>query len=282
MDNLKATLPNDRLCWFVNLQNSEAGAWLRDIPRFDNALACDEFRTALRYRLYLPAYNVRVGSMCSCSARGQVDATGMHFATGCALYNLRKDTHDGVVLAADQMLKWLGFWTKREEKGIFQINNPDDNCVPDISINNPIECGYPKLLLDVSIVGPLVGAEKGQVKIPSNNEAVTPFRLGYVRFHGKKNKYEQRANQAGCGFLPIIFMSTGAMHPESKKFFAQVTKHAAAAKKIPSNVLYNFVIRNLSLALQKGISRAINHRINRMSVHSMPAPMRATALDHIT
>jgi len=54
-------------------------------------------------------------------------------------------------------------------------------------------------------------------------------------------------------------MSTGGVDEATRVWFQQVTRDQAPHLGIPLRVLYKFVLRQISVALQKGIARAINY-----------------------
>jgi hypothetical protein len=229
--------------------------------RFSNA----DYRTALRYRLMLPVYNLNAGGFCSCkrTQRAKIDRIGLHIGTGCGQERLRVDTHDSCVLCIDNMLKWMGHATVREEKGLFrEIDGLDNNNMkPDISINNPIETTHRKMLLDFSVTAPVKGGESGVPKAESREMALKRFHLGQQRHDEKMRTYAELARQVTCGFTPIVYMSTGAPSKAAKDFFDATARNATGYLKLEKKIIYNYVMRQISVTLQKGVARAINQRV---------------------
>ncbi len=156
--------------------------------------------------------------------------------------------------------------------------NDDDGDLkrPDISIFNPPEGGFPKVLLDVGIACPLEGSGTGKIVAPSNDNAQVKMWLGSKKFDDKNRTYLQRAQSVGCGFMPIVFMSTGALHVKSKKFLFKLAKHASGSGvvKLPVRTIYSFMLRSLSVALQKGVARSINQRVLMMNSQNLPMALR--------
>ena len=175
---------HDRLLMWRGTRNQESGLFLRDIGKFDT-IPNAWFRASLRYRYLLPAYGMRVGCRCNCKKMVAVDAYGMHFATGCEMEHLRTGTHDGVVVAFNKMLNYLGHYTKREERVCFHGSEKR----PDISIFDPVG-GTQKLLLDVSVARSLDGAGTGKIEKPIAGHANEPFRNGNARFKKKNDDYK--------------------------------------------------------------------------------------------
>jgi hypothetical protein len=256
-----------RLAWFVELQCQEAGLWLLDKPKFASTRFSNaEYRTALRYRLLLPVYNLRSGALCTCrkgAARPKIDRFGLHLGTGCPLDRHRIDTHDSCVLCIDGMLKWMGHSTVREERGLFREieGHHDNNMKPDISINNPISTSMRKMLLDFSVTAPIIGGESGVARPESRTKALDRFHLGNKRIEEKKRTYSDLASKIGCGFEPIVYMSTGAPSDSVKQFFDATAKQAKGYLKLDAKIIYTFVMRQISVTLQKGVARAINQRV---------------------
>lgn len=249
------------------VQNEEAGKWLEAVPKYANlTMTNDEFVTALRYRLALKMPRLSPGGYCMCGNHGAiVDVQGNHFATGCAKYGYRKQTHDGVAIEFNSILRYCGFWTVREERGIFRATDPNNGNTPDISILNPIDPTVQKEIFDISITAPLVGAESGKLQSPKTDaQAWEMGTQAEIRHKDKIRHYDMNViNANGLGFHPIIFESTGFVHKHTRDYLITLAKRASEEKKIPSAILYSYFIKRLSVRLQKGISDAINRRIYR-------------------
>jgi hypothetical protein len=56
----------------------------------------------------------------------------------------------------------------------------------------------------------------------------------------------------GFGFVPIIFESSGHIHDQSKKFLQVSVKKAMETRKINWNKAYAYLVKHLSVTLQKG------------------------------
>jgi hypothetical protein len=262
---MEEDLKNDkkRKKWFVDLQNIEAGLWLRDVPKKGHGFTNAEFRTALRHRLYLPVFGYLVGSRCTCKHRPGLDREGLHLVSGCNSEGKVTDTHNAVTWALETKLKWMGYVTKREERGTFLTGDENDHGRSDISIFNPPfgSQHHNKHLLDIRVSSVLEGVKSGFIKTPRDNDVNKKLFLAQAAYNAKMNKYSQRAHNSECGFTPIIFMSTGGVHEESKKKIFQLVKHASGnVISIPKHTLYMSTMRACSVALQKGVASAINIR----------------------
>ena len=150
---------------------------------------------------------------CHCASKPLLDLYGHHLATGCAKMNCRFVTHDSVAHTMNDILHYTGHRTKLEERRVFQEINPDDNRRPDITVYNPSNTVAARLLLDISITSPLTGYTGGNFPVGSAAKA---------RFNEKMNNYGAAAAQQGFSFLPIIFESTGFVHPEPSAIFVNL------------------------------------------------------------
>jgi hypothetical protein len=267
LQKLMTKMDNDkkRKKWFVDLQNIEAGLWLRDVPKKGHGFTNMEFRTALRHRLYLPVFGFVLGSRCTCKRRPGLDREGLHLVSGCNSENKMADTHNAVTWALETKLKWMGYVTKREERGTFLTGNENDHGRSDISIFNPPfgSQDHQKHLLDIRISSVLEGSKSGNIIVPKAADVNKKLFLAQKAYNQKITTYGDRAHNSRCGFTPIIFMSTGGVHEESRKKILKFVKHASGnVVGIPKRTLYMSTMRACSVALQKGVASAINTRTN--------------------
>ena len=79
-----------------------------------------------------------------------------------------------------------------------------------------------KLILDVSLTHPIpILCKKGL----SMAQAVQSYRAADIRYAANEKTYGAIANSNNLKFLPIIFETTGSMHPVTIKFFESVIQH---------------------------------------------------------
>jgi hypothetical protein len=91
--------------------------------------------------------------------------------------------------------------------------------------------------------------------------------LAKKAFDEKNRDYQKKSTKSKCGFTPIIFMSTGGVYSVSKKFIYDLAVHASGTViNLSARTIYFYVMRACSVALQKGVARAINKRI--LSINS--------------
>jgi len=128
MSLLEANLPENQLAWWLSKRSSTAGLWLRDIPKYYNCtLTNDEFRTYLRFFFHLDGYRFCSsvsGSLCGCKYGAIMDSTCVHFVSGCNKDNLRSDIDDSVLREYANMLRWMGFPIRVEDRNEFRSADP--------------------------------------------------------------------------------------------------------------------------------------------------------------
>ena len=246
-----------RLAWIDSLRNDHSigGRWLEVCPKTEQyKFTPDEFRTALRYRLYLnnPAYIE--GSHCSCKPRPYVDPRGHHLATGCGIGGTRQQTHDGVANVLKDMLNSAGLMTRREEVGCFREVDPDDNHRPDISVTN-MPGKVKKLILDVAVTCPVPLRSNFEL---SRNMALSKSHLANQAYNKKMHKYQALCEANNLEFLPLIFESTGGMHSKAAEhFFKVIDLIVGKDDKGYKICCHLFWAARLSCCLQKSIAKAI-------------------------
>mgnify|MGYP006203556693 FL=1 len=66
----------------------------------------------------------------------------------------------------------------------------------------------------------------------------------------------------------------------------KIAKYASEVKRIPEGTLYNYFIKCLSMALQKGVAHAISDRLHLLTAHTGavagPVFRSAEVMDHAT
>jgi predicted DNA-binding transcriptional regulator len=264
IQDIKRRMNKTRLKWFIDLQTLEAGLWLRDIPKKGRGFSSPEFRAALRYRLYLPVSGYVKSSKCTCKKQPYLDECGLHLVSGCNSMNRMAETHNAIVRELANKLKWMGYVVKTEERGSFLEGEPSDFGRADVTVFGPpsdVDGPFPKLLLDVRVTNNLEGAKTGEIKVPRDADVEVKLHLSKHAYDEKIRTYKQRAHNSGCGFSPIIFMSTGGVHEESRKAILKLVKNAArTAINLSKRTLYMSLMRACSVALQKGLATAIYTR----------------------
>ena len=149
-----------------------------------------------------------------------------------------------------------------------------------------------KVLIDVAVTCPLDGAQSGIIQKPSLTEARKPHSNNLTSaYKAKENKYRkileecQRAANSGRTVTiqqdnqpsadtardvfnpkefvvyPIIFESSGAIHPESSKFIDGVLQKAAESNRSQPDKLIAYFMKKLSVCLQTHLANTIHARV---------------------
>jgi hypothetical protein len=133
---------------------------------------------------------------------------------------------------------------------------------------NPTDSAFPQVLLDVSITSPLTGALYGHLDNAASRElAGQQGRMAKKRFQEKTNKYRARVVANGFGFVPIIFESSGHIHDQSKRFIQVSVKKAMETRKVNWSNAYAYLVKRLSVTVQKFIAQNVNKRLIKLSSH---------------
>jgi hypothetical protein len=257
LENIKdSILGTQHLAWVDSLKNTVGGRWLEVAPKSaEFTFSPEEFRAALRYRLYLSNPLYIQGSKCNCKKKTSLDHRGHHLATGCGCDGTRHNTHDSTVTVMKDLLSFAGIKSIKEEKRCFQDVEIGYRKRPDLSVLN-LPGTNKKVLLDISITSPIQNINN-QLHGISRNQALNRGRLSQVRYNDKCRKYKAICERSNLEFVPIIFESTGALHKEALKFFHKIIDIMAGNDHKLKHIYNLFWTGRLACKLQKCIAYAI-------------------------
>jgi hypothetical protein len=258
---------NIYLSWLTSLESSSsAGSFLLATPKHgDFTFSNAEFCTALSVRLHLSIPTLSPEQACNCKKKPTIDSTGHHLITGCNEGGIRQSHHMAVEHIIIKLLQYSGLLVKSEEQGCFQGLDPFDNKRPDISIFNTHILGLDKkMILDISITSPLIGSANGILQPISIKEAKKPLNAATIRFNQKNAKYKNVSIANNLIFMPIIFETSGALHPDAEKFIKKIAKIGSQLHFIDYDIYYNYCMKCISCVFQKSISNNINMRIAKL------------------
>jgi hypothetical protein len=228
------------------------------------------------------------GTICDCKRKTVLDKYGHHFVSGCACYGKRTQQHDALSYATSGAISWCGLRNIREELGCFKEADPLNGKKPDISVIHPLPSDdlvdsqgrIPKLILDIQITSPVPGSQGGVFLTMTKNVANQENHEANRAFNSKNRKYGEIAKENGLSFLPIIFETTGRIHPKSLEFFDCLAAHAAEVKKIDKGIVYGYIMNKLSCTLQKSIAETINSRLHKVNGHLTRSAARHYSMSH--
>lgn len=248
---------------------TEARAWLSTLPKSDcTTLDSSQFRTSLRNLLMIAHPLIPPQSICSCGQK--MDQLGLH-AQKCKLGNdLTIQTHDNVKTVCCELVKHAGIRCKMEVPDFFAAVQHDnaDQLRPDL-VAYPL--GKRKVVYDVRITNAVTAKiQRGEVRKPPD-----PGIQSLRSEKEKRLKYNSACEEIGCCFVPLVFEVQGTWGKEFCDFFKEMIAQASEHRHIPKGILANYWRRRLSIALQSGVSSAINARAYRIMTNSLVSEAKA-------
>jgi hypothetical protein len=248
-----------RLAWIVSLSGSDSKSsrWLDVTPKtVDFKFKSDQFQALLCHRLLLQQPIFVPTSKCYCKSAPLLDPYGHHLSAGCAKDGTFHKTHDSLKMVIKDLCNFAGFVTRVEEPRCFQEADPDCNLRPDLSIYNFPNHPRRKLILDVSVTHPVPIISS---RVLSRNEASQPCRAANLCFNRKNNKYSAVSEANDLEFLPLIFETTGKMHPKTETFLDRTVAEIVNTRDHPGvrSVLQFYWFARVSCCLQKCIADSI-------------------------
>jgi hypothetical protein len=239
---------NNYTTWLTSIRDDFAGKWLEALPKYEKFTFSDsQFQTATCYRLFLSQPSVQPGTRCDCQGHPYLDGKGHHLMTACSRGGARMQTHDNIGREVNSFLRYNGIRTRMEEEGCFAAAEPDTRKRPDISIL-PGFISDQKTLLDIAITCP-VSTQPAAAKAKGTAASRT--------YKAKVSKYGALALSNQLDFQPIIFESTGMIHPASLSFLVKCVGYAAKMRKFSSGALLQYFMTSLSATLQKHLANAL-------------------------
>ena len=258
-EHLRFLLQNndhDGVAWFKSVAGSYPGRWLQHSPKsISTRLSPNEFTVMLFYRLRLMIPAIVPGSRCTGKGCGLVDPFGVHLTTGCAKGGYRHRTHDNLVLIVESLSRSCGVLTRREARRCFQADASDSQRRPDLLLYNAPKHNRP-VVVDLMITGPVSS------KALSRTSALQEFRAANSAYSKKQLSYRDIASANNFDFVPLIFESTGKIHPETVGFLNSMLESAADGDKKRLGALKRFWYGVLSFSLQKFLAQALMARIH--------------------
>jgi hypothetical protein len=241
------------VAWFTSITDSTAGDWLEIQPKherfeFTNA----EFVASLCLRLQLQQECQLPGLKCSCPGHPTLDPVGVHLSTGCNGFgNFKHRHHEVIVIVLMSMLRYCGFYVKKEEVGCFKKALPHDNRRPDLSLVSS------RMILDVRVAQIYSPTAKHQLTL---SQALKPERAAVAAYKEKVRKYGSIAQANHLTFAPMVFESSGRIEKCAMQLLEQWCESGASFHKISKVTITRYWLRAISCALQKSMASAILRR----------------------
>jgi len=242
--------------WLTSLQSKEAGLWLTVYKTKGFKFTNEEFQIALLYRCFGVQPSLMPNFTCKCGAgKGHVDDRGHHLITGCSKEGVRQATHDTLTSQLYNILRMYGVYS-RKEVCPFKQAHPKSKKRLDIVIAEG-QMGYnKKILLDITITNP--------VNSYTRHHRVNQDSAANHAHADKLKKYSVLAAEANCVVKPMVWESTGRLHPDTIKLLQQVAGVDGSNVCMDNKNLHRYWMRMISVTLQKSFARAFIKGRNRL------------------
>ena len=133
---------------------------------------------------------------------------------------------------------------------------------PDIVVSFPVALETKTFALDVTLVCPFNGAQKGTLTLPltEQQDAKKCDVQADSRAKLKRDKYGQQCKERNIEFVPFVIYTTGKLHRDAVGFLRKLAQHAAEHRKIPEGVLLRYYMKLLSVTLVQRVGYTIHTR----------------------
>ncbi len=210
------------LAWLVSLSDSDSmsSRWLDVCPKKEYCtFTPNQFICLLQYRLFMRQNQHFYNSRCTCKNAPVLDPQGHHLSMGCAKEGTYYKLHDSLKFLWREFFSLSGTMVRLEEQGCFQEAYPENNKRPDISLLNLNP--HKKIVCDISVAHPypITGANT-----LTRVQALQPLRSANNTFQRKINTYQHLCDANNLEFRPLIFESTGKLHPTCRATFDNTIK----------------------------------------------------------
>jgi len=279
--SLETSMDLKELEWWRNQINDTSGQPLLAYPTMEPYIIRPaEFRTWIKHRYLIPIPSA--GAKCDCSAKPELDPYGLHLSCGCNKEGLRTSLHDSVVLELEGLLKYSGFHVQHEERHLFSTLDANNQCRPDITVNNPAQLNYgtdrkpaTKVIIDVSFTCVLDGVKDGKIKSAPSREKALKIGSKIKKRHQDKYKHYRdlikklpaQVNPPTIWIVPFVFHTTGLLHWDSMKLLEKMVDAAEDSQKIPGMNLITYFKRRLSCCMARNLASVINRRSHSVMSH---------------
>ena len=248
------------LAWLTSLKNKNAGRWITAYPKtkeftFSNA----EYTTAFCYRFYLDQPSVHLGTRCNCAARSVIDSRGHHLITKCGKEGLRHENHDVIRDTILRLARMNGIRCRKEDNTMFHAVHPNNNLRTDVIFPEQEFTAEVALLTDVQITAPTACG------ITTRVAATTPGRSANASATMKRNKYGEIARLNGHEFTPLIFESTGYIHPDTVDLVKKMVSYGAAAMHRDVDMSNRYALTMLNVTLMKRLAATLLKRTAKLN-----------------
>jgi hypothetical protein len=121
------------------------------------------------------------------------------------------------------------------------------------------------------VTSTLKGARKARLKsgVATRDTAAKAGRHAQQAYNKKINKYGAACTANGLGFQPLIFESSGYMHPRTVAFIKAVARKVEQDRKIPHENMAAYYFKRISVAFQRRLMENIRGHLLRLDAHTV-------------
>ena len=127
-----------------------------------------------------------------------------------------------------------------------------------------------KHYIDYSNTSPIEGVGSGVFQPKTLSQATAEGSAGQTREKQKNNKYSAFAKAQLEDFSAFVTESTGRFNKTTLDYLEKLSKKASELKLIDSNILYQWMLKRLSVTFQNSIAKAISNKVYRNTSHALP------------
>jgi len=265
MGKVAASVSPSSLVQFNSGRQPRAALWLTVEPsqafRFTNM----EFRTAFGMKFNVPLPAIATGIVCDCKSRALLDCHGHHLVKCGNERKLTYETHEAVKQVVVDLIAW-------SKDVIPKVRNIKSFQVLGSKRQGDIEFSSDGVdyILDVGVTSAVTAAVMGG-KVTKSGEAAADYELR------KNNKYRLQSEMVNKTFLPLIIENQGCLGAVFSKFLSSCITSIDKVSMFPGASTNAYWSRRLSVAVQKGTARAVNHRLAAIRTSGRPPPDNSTS-----
>ena len=245
------------LAVFQSSSTKESKAWLWSVPTSPSmSMSNGQFTTAVRTRFLVDHPSILPNTRCKCKgspskASPILDTRGYH-SQKCKLeHHLTIATHEQLKLEIMSLIRFKGVPCHSNCNGIFAETNPEDGCRGDIV---ELGTGGVRTIYDVRLSNPVSAVVERGGRVGIGDSTNTSEKE-------KWKKYGERCKSVRSTFIPLCVDTTGYWGKSFSRWFEQTIAFILKDKNQDISNVSNYWTRRISIAIQRGVSDAINSRI---------------------
>ena len=223
-----------------------ANAWIRALPCHQKKFLCLEWTISMKRWLGCPLFNS--DHLCVACNEQIMDVFG-HHATVCAVKGDRIKRHNQIRDILFDFCSCAAWGPSKEKPNLFSYSSekPADVFVPNYT------CGK-DLVLDVAVTCPL------QHKYLHDASVIAGFACNDYAVQVKMKNFQERVEQEGFIYLPVIFESFGGFSEDFSSFVHKLSISVSARLNEVKSATQKHLYELISCVLMKSLARSVSSR----------------------